>query len=258
VARADKANSRAEEHNRELAAIVSSSGDAILSKDLAGIIVTWNKGAQDLYGYTAEEMIGQPITKVIPEQLHEETRRYLRDIAAGHPVTRNDTVRQRKDGSLVPVSLVISPVRDTDGRVIGASTIAHDITDRKQAEEARERLAAVVESSDDAIIGKSLDGTITAWNVGAERIFGYSSSEILGRPVLMLLPPERANEEHDILARISRGERVDHFETVRVRKNGETINVSVTISPIRDSKGVIVGASKIARDITERKRMEEA
>jgi PAS domain S-box-containing protein len=128
----------------------------------------------------------------------------------------------------------------------------------RQEEEVRGRLAALVESSDDAIIAKSLDGTITSWNPGAERLFGYFSSEVVGKSMRMLLPPERANEESDILARIGRGERVDHFQTVRVRKDGTTIEVSVTISPIKDGRGAIVGASKIARDITGRKRAEDA
>jgi PAS domain S-box-containing protein len=124
--------------------------------------------------------------------------------------------------------------------------------------EIRERLAAIVDSSDDAIISKSLDGTISAWNRGAEKVFGYSAAEIVNKPMAVLLPPERIAEESDILARIKRGERVDHFETVRVRKDGTNIDVSVTISPIRDRTGVIVGASKIARDITERKRADES
>ncbi len=138
------------------------------------------------------------------------------------------------------------------------ATLQSEITERKWVEEVRERLAAVVESSDDAIISKTLEGTITAWNRGAEKVFGYSSSEVVGKPMLMLLPPERMDEEPDILARTGRGESVEHFETVRVRKDGERIDISATISPIRDRGGAIVGASKIARDITERKRAERA
>ena len=124
-------------------------------------------------------------------------------------------------------------------------------------EEARAWLAAIVDSSDDAIIGKDLNGTITAWNRGAEKIFGYSASEVMGKPMLMLFPPDRVDEESDILARIRRGESVEHFETVRVRKDGRKIDISATISPIKDSSGAIVGASKIARDITERKQAED-
>ncbi|MGC2248990.1 MAG: PAS domain S-box protein, partial [Terriglobales bacterium] len=133
-----------------------------------------------------------------------------------------------------------------------------EIIDRKRAQETAERLAAVVESSDDAIIGKDLSGVITAWNRGAEKVFGYSAAEIVGRPMLQMFPPDRAGEETDILGRIGRGESVDHFETVRVRKDGTRIDISATISPIRDDRGVIIGASKIARDITERKHAEES
>jgi PAS domain S-box-containing protein len=135
--------------------------------------------------------------------------------------------------------------------------LEREIAEHKRAEEMRERLAAVVESSDDAILSKNLEGTITSWNLGAEKVFGYSAEEAVGKPMLMLLPAERGNEESDILARIRRGESVDHFETIRIRKDGKRIDVSVTISPIRDSSGAIVGASKIARDITERKQAEE-
>jgi PAS domain S-box-containing protein len=133
-----------------------------------------------------------------------------------------------------------------------------EITDRRRTQEMAERLAAIVESSGDAIISKTLEGTITAWNRGAEKVFGYSSTEAVGKPMALLIPPERAEEEAGILARICRGEIVDHFDTVRVRKGGEKIDVSVTTSPIRDSTGTIVGASKIARDITARKQAEEA
>jgi PAS domain S-box-containing protein len=133
-----------------------------------------------------------------------------------------------------------------------------EVAVRKRTEEIRERLAAIVDSSDDAIISKTLDGTISAWNRGAEKIFGYSATEIVGKPMLVLLPPGRIDEESDLLARIRRGESVEHFETVRVRKDGTNIDVSVTISPIRDPNGAIVGASKVARDITEGKRAEES
>lgn len=153
------------------------------------------------------------------------------------------------------LSTVRDPLASTsDFPETGTETLEFAQTTLSRQEEEHGRLAALVDSSDDAIIGKRLDGTITSWNPGAERLFGYSSWEAVGKSMRMLLPPERADEESDILARIGRGERIEHFETVRVRKDGTKIDVSVTISPIKNSRGTIVGASKIARDISERKR----
>jgi len=254
--RANKARSKAEDHSRELPAIASSFDAAIVRSDLAGIVVAWNASAEDLYGYTAQEMIGQPIATVVPERLHEESVRVLQGIAAGKSQARFETVRRRKEGSPIQVSLVVSPVKNSLGEIVGASTIAREIIDRKHREEC-ERLAAVVESSDDAIIGETLEGTITAWNPGAANLFGYSPLEAAGKPIQMLLPPERINEESEILERIKNGQRVKHFETVRVRKNGTEVHVSVTISPIRDRSGAIIGASQIARDMSGRKCAEE-
>jgi two-component system cell cycle sensor histidine kinase/response regulator CckA len=256
MVRPKTARSKTEKHRHELFGVVSRSDGAVIGTDLAGIVVSWSQGAQDLYGYAAREMIGEPVTRIIPEHLHEESLQLMRDIAAGQSLGRCETIRRRRSGGLVHVSLIVAPIRSLKGQIIGYSTIAHDLTDHKRGEEC-ERLAAVVESSDDAIIGQSLDGTIFAWNSGAVRLFGYSVSEALGKPIQMLLPPERTNEESDILARIRNGEHVNHFETVRVRKDGGRVDVSVAISPIRDKSGTIVGASKIARDITERRLGEE-
>ena len=147
-------------------------------------------------------------------------------------------------------------LRLPDGQVAGLAALGEDITERRQAEEMSARMAAIVESSDDAIIGKTLDGIITSWNAGARRLFGYAPEEALGRPIVMLLPPDRLAEEVEILERLRRGERIHHFETVRRRKDGSLVDVSLSISPILDARGQIVGASKIARDITERKRAE--
>jgi two-component system, cell cycle sensor histidine kinase and response regulator CckA len=253
----NQARSKAENRSRELPAIASSFDGAIVRSDLAGIVVAWNASAEDLYGYTAQEMIGQPIATVIPERLHEESLRVLQGIAAGKSQARYETVRRRKEGSLIEVSLVVSAVKNPLGEIVGASTIAREIIDRKYREVC-ERLAAVVESSEDAIIGENLDGTITAWNPGAENLFGYSPVEAMGKPMQMLLPRDRINEESSILGRIRNGQRVKHFETVRVRKDGTEVHVSVTISPIRDRSGAIIGASQIARDVTDRMCAEEA
>jgi PAS domain S-box-containing protein len=156
------------------------------------------------------------------------------------------------------VSLTISPIKNAAGQVIGASKILRDIGERKGADEARFLLSAIVETSDDAIISKDLNGIITSWNAAAQRIFGYKPEEIIGRSVLMLIPPALQSEEPVILAKLRAGERIDHYETQRVTKNGEILDISLTISPIRDAKGKVIGASKIARDISERKRAQRA
>src|SRR5207253_3191252 len=148
------------------------------------------------------------------------------------------------------------PLRQA-GRAVGCVAEFHDITDRKRVEEAAGKLAAIVESSDDAIISKDLDGVITTWNAGAGRVFGYAAGEVVGRPIALLLPPDRPDEEQMILDKLRRGERVDHFETVRVRKDGRHVDVSITVSPIRDAAGRVIGASNISRDFTDRKRLEE-
>jgi two-component system, cell cycle sensor histidine kinase and response regulator CckA len=256
MTRANSARSTVRKRSRELAPAASCLDDAVIGSDLVGTVVSWNKGAQDLYGYTAEQMIGQSIAIVVPEHLREEGLQSMLDVFGQPLPADNETVRKREREILVQVSLIVSPVRNSKGDIVGASTMAHEPARRKRREEC-ERLASVVESSDDAIIGQSLDGTIFAWNPGAERLFGYSASEAFGKQIQVLLPPERANEESDILARITRGERVDHFETVRVKKDGRNVRVSLMISPIRNGKGEIIGASKIARDVTARKQTED-
>jgi len=242
---------------QRLAAIVESSDDAILAKELNGIITSWNKGAERIFGYKEEEVIGKPITILFPEDRYNEEPVILARIRSGERVDHYETVRRRKDGSLIDISLTVSPVKDAMGRVIGASKIARDITERKRQEIAAQRLAAIVESSDDAILAKDLNGIITSWNKGAERIFGYKEEEVIGKPVTILIPEDRHNEEPAILARIRSGQRVDHYETVRRRKDGSLIDISLTVSPVKDTKGRVIGASKIARDITERKRAEQ-
>jgi PAS domain S-box-containing protein len=371
-----------------LAAIIDSSDDAIISKDLHAIITSWNKGAERLYGYTAEEMMGKPITLLIPEDRQNEEPAILNRIRAGERIDHYHTVRKAKDGRLLDVSLTVSPIRDTEGNIVGASKIARDITaekriqdqlrqseeryrvtlgsigdaviatdekgnisfmnavaekltgwpqaeaagkpletvfrivneytrapvenpvikvlrmgavvglanhtilisregterpiddsgapirqpdkgtlngvvlvfrdvtERRSAELSALRLAAIVEGSEDAIVGKTLDGIITNWNQAAERILGYSATEAIGKPITLLIPPDRLDEEREILARLKAGRRVQHFETVRVTKDGREIDVSLSISPIKDPSGRVVGASKILRDITERKKVD--
>jgi len=367
-----------------LAAIIDSSDDAIVSKSLEGIIATWNPAAERIFGYTADEVIGMPISIIVPPELGSEEPEILAKISRGEKIEHFETTRVRKDGKRIQVSVTISPIRDTNGKIIGASKIARDITEQKAAQEQirlererlrvtlgsigdavvvtdtrgfvdflnpiaesmtgwrsdeafgkpletvfciidettrqrlespaaralnhgtvvelanhtllvardgtevaiddsaapikdsagrvsgailvfrdvtgaraindfRQRLAAIVESSEDAIIGKDLDGRITSWNQGAERIFGYSQAQALGRPITMLIPPERLAEETEILKKLREGKRIEHFETIRIAKNRRRLDVSISVSPIRDSEGQVIGASKIARDITQTK-----
>jgi PAS domain S-box-containing protein len=364
-----------------LAAIVNSSGDAIVSKDLRGIITSWNKGAERIFGYKAEETIGQPVSMLFPPDRCDEEPGILARITRGETIEHYETVRKRKDGSLIDISLTVSPIFDDQGTVIGASKIARDITRLKRAEEklrvtlssigdaviatdpegriefmnataehltgwneresrgqpletifhivsegsrrpvdspvtvalrerrvvglanhtvliAKEgreipvddsaapiidggknligvvlvfrdvsqrrdaelaalRLAAVVEGTDDAIVAKDLNGIVTSWNPAAERIFGFTAEEMIGQSIMQVIPPDRQDEETQILGRLRRGDRIDHFQTVRRHKTGRLVHVSLTISPIRDKEGVIVGASKIARDISSIKRTQE-
>ncbi len=241
-----------------LAAIVESSDDAIISKDLNGIILTWNGGAERLFGYSVEEAVGRPVSMLAAPGRGLEMAMILERIRRGERVDHFETQRRAKDGRILNISLTVSPVRDGSGRIIGASKVARDITEQKQTAELRERLAAIVESSDDAIISKDLNGIIRSWNRGAERIFGYTAAETIGQPVSMLAVPERVEEIPNILARIQRGDRVDHYETNRRTKDGRVLTVSLTVSPVRNAAGEIVGASKIARDITDKRRLEEA
>ena len=250
--------SEAEKTQRRLAAIIESSEDAIASKDLNGIITSWNKSAERLFGYKAEEIIGQPVTTIIPPELHDDEPKILGKIRAGERIDHFQTVRLHKNGRLIDVSLTVSPIRDDQGKIVGAAKIVRDVTRQKKLEEAALRLAAIVESSDDAIASKDLNGVITSWNRSAEKLFGYKAEEIVGQPVTLIIPPELHHDEDMILSKIRRGEKIDHFETIRLHKNGERIEVSLTISPIKDDNGNVIGAAKIIRNITETNKIERA
>jgi len=248
---------RSDESSVWLAAVVDSSNDAIVTKTLDGVIRSWNQAAERLFGYTAAEAIGHPIFLIVPEDRVAEEEDVLARLRRGEGIDHFETVRRTKDGRRIPISLTISPVRDDQGNIIGASKIAHDISVRVQRDELRARLAAIVQSSDDAIVSKTLDGVITSWNEGAERLFGYTAAEAIGQSIFLIIPEDRTAEEEDVLARLRRGERIDHFETIRQTKDGRRIPISLTVSPVRDDRGNIIGASKVARDISERVRMRE-
>lgn len=362
-------------------AIVDSSSDAIISKDLNGIVTSWNKGAERMFGYTAAEAIGQSIAIVFPADRLDEEPGILAKIRRGEQIDHYETVRRRKDGTPIDISLTVSPIVDDQGNVIGASKVARDISAQKrehehwrvtlssigdavlatdaqgrirflnataerltgwnvqeavglpldevfqivkededrrpespvgrvlrdgrvvelenhtllvakdrtkhpiddtaapirdrhgnligvvlvfrdvsahrEAELAAARLAAIIAGTDDAIVSKDLQGIVTGWNPAAERIFGYTASEMIGESITRIIPPDRIDEETQIMARLRRGERLDHFQTIRRRKDGQSIHVALTISPIKDKDGRVVGASKIARDVTALKAAEE-
>ncbi|HZY01813.1 MAG TPA: PAS domain S-box protein [Dermatophilaceae bacterium] len=244
---------KAFEASQRLASIVECSQDAIISGSLDGKITSWNPAAERLYGYSREEMVGKPADFLTPEDRAGEIKVVLEQIVAGRHVENLETNRVRKDGTVFPVSLAVSPIRDTEGAVVGTSVIHRDLTEQKRALASVQSIAAIVEYSNDAIIGRTLDGAISSWNPAAARMFGYTSEEIVGKSIDLLVPKERAGEMISILAKISAGRPVDNFETIRVRKDGTVFPVSLTISPICNERGAVVATSVIYRDVTELK-----
>ena len=246
-----------EEAFEERARLLDLSNDAILVRDASDRITYWNKGATDMYGFRREEAIGRVSHDLLrtefPEALDSIKEQLLRDGQWAGELIHTCATGARKT---VSTRWVVE--RDASGNVRSVLESNRDITEAKRVEEAHNRLAAIVESSDDAIVSKRLDGIITSWNKAAERIFGYTANEAIGQPIYLIIPPDRKAEEKNILARIGRGERIDHFQTVRRHKDGTLLDVSVTISPVRDASGHLIGASKVARDITAQKRTEQA
>jgi PAS domain S-box-containing protein len=234
---------------------------AVYTTDAAGRITFYNETAAALWGRRptlnvdtccgSARMYWPDGTPLPPDQCPMTVV-----LKEGRAVAGQEALVERPDGTRVPFMAFPSPLRDATGKVVGAVNMFVDITERKRSEEMAQRLASIIESSDDAIISKSLDGTITSWNNGAERLFGYTAKEIIGKPVRLLIPPDHQDEEDTIIERVSGGERIEHYETVRLCKDGRTIEISLTLSPIRDAQGKIVGASNIARDISERKWSE--
>jgi PAS domain S-box-containing protein len=238
------------------AALVNGSNDPMLSKDLTGRILSWNRGATRVFGYEPDEIIGQSILQLIPPDFHQAETELLRKLRTAEAIEPYEANWLRKDGQKIAVLVTVYPVTDKTGQVTGASKLVCDLTERKQADENRFRLAAIVDSADDAIISKNLNSIIKSWNEGARRMFGYTADEIVGKSILLLIPDELQYEEDEILRKLRAGERVDHYETRRRKKSGEIFDVSVTISPVKDENGRVIGASKIARDISDRKRIE--
>jgi len=251
--------------------------DAIVAVDSNGTIVQVNSQAQELFGYGSSELIGQSVDLLVPEGSRRKHQRHRKDFAET-PKTRRmganlDLHGRRRNGSEFPVEISLSPVSGQNGSYVLSAV--RDISDRKriaeelrrlnetmlrksaeQLGETRARLALIVDSSEDAILTKDLQGTITSWNRGAERIYGYSAGEIIGKNIAVIIPADCPNEIPDILRKIARGERVEQHESVRLTKDGRTLNMSISVSPLHDAADTVVGASAIARDVTAQKRAE--
>lgn len=235
---------------------------AIYVTDAQGRIIYFNDAAVALWGcrpkLNSDQWCGswrlfRPDGTVLP---HDQCPMAIA-LKEGRPSRSHQAVAERPDGTRVPFMAFPTPLYDASGALGGAVNMLVDISENERAEYVERRLASIVESSDDAIISKNLDGIITTWNRAAERLFGYLAQEAIGQSITILIPDGRQDEETEILERIRRGERIDHFETMRRRKDGTLVNISLTVSPVADESGKIVGASKIARDITEQKRKEE-
>ncbi|MGB7600199.1 MAG: PAS domain S-box protein, partial [Candidatus Sulfotelmatobacter sp.] len=218
-----------------------------------------NDKLAEITGYSKDELLSMTFQEIThPEDVGQDVDQG-EQVKSGALDTYSMEKRYiRKDGSIIWVNLTVSGARNESGQLKHFISVVEDVSARREGEEARYRLAAIVESSEDAIVSKDLNGIIQSWNAGAQRIFGFSPEEAIGKPITIIIPAELRDEEKQIIRRLRNGERIEHFETVRMTKSGERLNISLTVSPVRDSRGRIIGASKIARDVTERKRIEEA
>ena len=262
------AQTRATERREVLRVTLRSIGDAVITTDMAARVTYINEVAMALTGWSHEEALGQPLERVFPI-VNEVTRQpvenpAVRALRQGIVVgLANHTVLIKKDGTECPIDDSAAPIRDEQGHVSGCVLIFREVTAQRMVERDKANqlmtarlLASIVESSNDAIIGKSLDGIIQSWNAAAERLFGFTAEQAVGRHISLVIPSDRMPEEDKIIASLRAGQRIEHYETERVHSNGQRITVSLTISPIKDDSGNVIGASKIVRDITRRKRVE--
>lgn len=257
-----RAESALQKESEWLRVTLTSIGDAVITTDAEGRVTSLNPVAESLTGWSREESHGQPLTSVF-HIINEESRQPVEN-----PVTKalregrvvglaNHTVLIAKNGIERAIDDSAAPIRDEHGSVIGVVLIFRDVTETRRAADVHVRLSAIVESSDDAIIGHTLDGIITSWNHGAQRLYGYTAEETVGQSLSILIPPESPSDLPEITDRLRRGEPISHFETRRLRKDGSRVDVSLTISPLKRADGEVIGASKIARDITARKQAEQ-
>src|SRR5579872_2348808 len=252
--------------------------DAVAAVNRQGVIIQVNSQIEAMFGYTHDELVGQSIEMLVPERQRTSHHQHREDFHQHAKIRRMgsglDLYARRRDGSEIPVEISLSPVATGNGSVV--LSVIRDISDRKRIElelrraneeldrrktrelrESQNRMALIVDSSQDAIIGKNLDGIITHWNKGAERIYGYAAHEMIGKPISAIAPPDREDEIMTILEKIRRGQRVEYFESVRITKDQKKLNMSISVSPIFDTDGNVVGASTIARNITSQKRTED-
>ena len=242
---------RAEERFR---LVVDAAPHVMLILDRVRRITLANRKTEDLFGYAPQALIGQVIDVLLPERCREQLTATFVEPGARATGVDHETYGRHKDGGEFPIEMGLTPIETPEG----PSTLVSitDIRERKRAEALQERLASIVESSADAILSTDLDGAITSWNRGAEGLFGYAAAEVIGRPALMLVPERLVNEERRVTEQLRRNEPVDHYETVRRRKDGSEVDVSIRLSPIRNAAGELVGDSRIDRDITELKRRD--
>ena len=262
VTEQNRIDDRLRETENRTRAIFESSLDALITMDADGLVQDFNPAAEKTFGYTQAYALGRPVAElIIPPRLREShqvgLRRYLETGEASVIGRRIQMPALRADGSEIPVEFSIAVTRRR-GRPPFFTAYLRDISDRQRSERATAHLAAIVASSDDAIVSKNLQGLVTSWNRAAERLFGYRADEMIGRPVTLIIPADRQDEERRILEEISRGRTVEPYETIRRRKDGSDVHVSLTVSPLFDTHGKVIGASKIARDITHRAEQDRA
>lgn len=239
-----------------LCAVVDSTEDAIITTDLNGIITSWNDGATRLYGYSPKESIGQSLAFIYPADGDKHVSELIKKVQQVKYIKPFQSKRIDRAGIPKDVSITAALLRDASGHNFGTVTIQRGLSRIIQNEEERNLFAAIVESADDAIIGKDLDGKITSWNSGAENIYRYTKDEAIGKHISIIVPEERKEELDWIMQKLNRGEYIEPHETKRMQKDGTIIDISVSISPIRGLEGTIVGASAVARNITQRKKVE--
>jgi PAS domain S-box-containing protein len=241
-----------------LASIVESSEDAIVSSTPEGMVLSWNRGAERLYGYGAEEAVGKPLSMLDPGDQRDNLTWLSGKLQRGESVGQFDGVGLTKAGKRVDISISACPIRNADGQITAHAAIMRDITAQVQSQEARALLASIVDSAEDAILGAAPDGTILSWNRAAERLYGYRADEVLGKPLAMLLPAGSQGEASQLPERIGRGETISQWETVTANRDGGKVEISLTMSPVRNALGTVVGSSLIARDIGRRRRDRES